>query len=252
MSLATMESAVMRLCFAPSPDEADLALLEGLGQDRERWLLYRHLVRTRLRQLARASAKRTVKAVAPEEWKALVDDWMAASAPRTRTYWRVANELAAFALPRLGESEGVPAWAADMLRYDNAIWNVRFERYPDPPETVDFTFERPPVPNPALVLLELDYPVNRELAEGETVYPRERTHLAVVRRPSDGMASTWTLNPMAAQLLATWREGTLDMTESVKRVAEARGAAIDQAFVEKLGEMLAGFLERGILLGSLA
>ena len=69
-------------------------------------------------------------------------------------------------------------------------------------------------------------------------------------RTASHAAEALRLNPIAYALVEDWRAGERSVADSVRRVTAARGAAIDQGFVEKLGALIADLIERGVLLGS--
>jgi hypothetical protein len=210
----------------------------------ERWLLYRTLVRDRLQAMIRAGLPRTIADLGEDVFRSWFGRFLDEAPPRDRYIRQVVPELVAFLVPRLRGSNDARPWTPDLALYECAMWEVRFAE-DRTPETVGFDFERLPVLNPALRVVDLEHPVHRKA----DTYPSEATHLCIYRPKGSFKPDTWTLTPLAAQLMHRWREGRGTVAETVRAVAEERGVGIDPEFIEKLSTMLASFLERGILLG---
>ncbi len=234
---------IQRVCFDESPSQADL---NALGSQ-DRWETYRRMVRTRLVEVIHIALARTLAAVGKETLSSHIATWLAERGPRTRYFREVPIEFAAFVLPALERHE-LP-WVADLARYEIACWSAKHGPADHPPVTA-FSFDRPPVVNPVLTVLRLSYPVH-EAPTPVAGYMPQDTPLCVYRDPSHA-AVTWTLNPVAADLVEAWAPGLQPVAESVKAVAAARGTIIDAHFIEKLSEMIADFIDRGVLLGSRA
>lgn len=231
----------MRLCFDAEPGEDDLALLGS----RDRWLLYRSLVRSRLLKVARSAFPRTLATLPAGEFDAMVHAWFASGPPKQRFFWQVPLEFGAYALERMPPT---PPHGADLLRYEITCWRVR-QKPATMPDVSDFSFERPPVVHPTLEVVSLGHPVH--LASAEAAGAAEPTRLCVYRN-RDHVTEALRLNPVAHALLEDWMTGERSVAESVRRVTSARGATIDRRFLEKLGALIADLLERGVLLGSRA
>jgi hypothetical protein len=234
--LAEKAQAMQRVCFGAEPSEADLALLGS----RERWLVYRDMVRHRLAQVVGVAFARTKEALGEEAFGRAVDAWMTAGGPKTRYLRHVPGELARFAIPAWRSEE--PAWIGDLARYEIAAWNVRHAAPPRTPET-EISFDRRPVLSTALEVVRLAYPVHRTPTPASGYEP-EPTLLCVYRNESH-RASTRTLNPLAADLLDAWQRSDETITDSVQRVAAAHQTEITPAFVEKLSALIADFVSGG-------
>lgn len=225
--------AMHRVCFAKEPSESDL---ERLGS-RDRWLVYRELVRSRLQHVSAVALSRTREAVGVAGFEAAFADWLAAGGPKTRYLREVPIELAEHAIPTW--EQGQPAWVADLARFELAEWRVRHApATPEPAES--FAFDRRPSLRHALEVVRLGHPVHRVPAPAGGYVP-EPTLLAVFR-DRDHRAKTRELNPLAADLLDAWKTGDETVTASVERVARAHDATITPAFVEKLSALIADFL----------
>lgn len=234
--LADRAKAMQRVCFGAEPSEADLALLGS----RDRWLIYRDMVRHRLLQIIGVALARTKDALGEEAFGRTVDDWLSSGGPRTRYLRHVPSELADFAIPIWRGREA--AWVAELARYEIAAWTVRHAP-PAPTPKSEFSFDRRPVLVTSIEVLRLEYPVHRTPSP-KTGYESEPTFLCVYRN-RDQRASTRKLNPLAADLLEAWQRGDETVTESVQRVAKAHGTEIGPAFVEKLSALVADFVAGG-------
>ncbi len=238
--LADTAKAMQRVCFDSEPSEADLELLGS----RERWLVYRSLVRTRLVGVIEAALPRTKAAIGHESLGRIIDEWLSTGGPRTRYFRNVPNELANFAIPMWRDT--AEPWIADLARYEITSWSVRHA----PPNRISdaaFSFEVRPVVATAVAVLRLDHRVN-ETPTPEDGYERDPVILCI-HRNQEHRASHLVLNPLAADLLEAWQRGDETVSESVHRVAATHDTQISPAFIEKLSTLITTFIHRGILLG---
>ena len=243
MALVDLERAVVALCFGPMPSEEQLA---AVGEPRV-WGVYRRLVRSRFREEHKRAFKRTYALLGREAFEDVLVHHLAHDPPRTRYFHAIAAELARSAVPYLRARADVPAYAADLLAYEAALWTVS-----DLPDWLaeapsEVGFDKRPVLAPALRLLALDHPVHD--ARAEALYAPKPTYLCVHRRPQDKRARTWVVNAMSHALLLRFSRGDETIADSVRHVASARGAAVDTRFVDGLSSVLATAIERGVLLG---
>ena len=241
--LADTVKAMERVCFDAEPNEADLELLGS----RERWLVYRSLVRTRLVGVIEAALPRTKAANGHESLGRIIDEWLSTGGPRTRYFRNVPNELADFAIPMWRDT--AEPWIADLARYEITSWSVRHA----PPNRVSdaaFSFELRPVVATAVAVLRLDHRVN-ETPTPENGYERDPVILCIYRN-QEHRASRLVLNPLAADLLEAWQRGDETVSESVHRVAANHDTQISPAFIEKLSTLITTFIHQGILLGGQA
>ena len=238
--LADRVRAMHRVCFDREPSEADLAALGS----RERWLVYRQLVRERLVRVVGAALRRTQVALGEARFGATLDDWLASGGPTTRYFRDVPTELVEFARTEWRERA---AWIADLADYEGAVWDVRYAPR-DPRQVGEFAFDRVAVLSPALRVLRLSHAVH-EVPTPATGYPPKPT-IVCIYRDRNHKPVPWSLNPLAATLVEAWARGEKTVTETVHEATAAHGAEIGPVFVEKLSGMIADFLERGILLGA--
>lgn len=226
-------AAMQRVCFAAEPSGADL---DRLGS-RERWLVYRELVRKRLHHVSAVALSRTRAALGDDVFSSAFADWLASGGPKSRYLRKVPLELAEHAIPTWERTE--PRWVADLARFEVAGWRVRHAP-PTPESAESFAFDQRPSLRTALEVLRLEHPVHRVPTPPEGYGP-EPTLLAVFRE-RDHRPKTRALNPLAADLLDAWKAGDETVTASVERVAAAHGSDITPAFVEKLSALIADFL----------
>jgi hypothetical protein len=238
--LVDQARAMQRVCFGSKPSEADLELLGS----RERWLVYRDLVRTRLNIVIGVALARTKIAVGKDAFARAIDEWFSAGSPQTRYLRYVPSELAEFAIPIWQRTEA--PWVADLAGYEITAWEVRHAP-PNPTPSDEFAFDRKPLLATALKVLRLAYPVQNKPTR-DAGYEQEPTILCVYR-DKNHKAVPMKLNPMAADLLEVWRAGDQTVAESVQQVAAAHNTEIGPAFIEKLSTLITDLIERGILLG---
>jgi hypothetical protein len=238
--LADHVKAMHRVCFGAEPSEADLELLGS----RERWLIYRDLVRNRLNNVIGVAFARTKRAIGEETFGRAVDEWLGAGSPKTRYLRNVPSEFAEFAI-LIWQSAEAP-WVADLAGYEITAWNVRHAP-PNPAPAAEFAFDCKPVLATAVKVLRLAYPVHREPTPDEG-YEQDATILCLYRDKNHKPISR-KLNPIAADLLDAWQRADETVADSVQRVAEAHDTEIGPEFIDKLSAMIADFIERGIILG---
>lgn len=238
--LADHARAIHRVCFDSEPSEADL---EALGS-RERWLVYRDLVRTRLIGVIDAALPRTKAAVGEDSFQRTIDEWLDAGGPKTRYFRHVPNELAEFSIPVWRDAP--EPWTADLARYEIASWSVRHAPPNRTPEA-EFTFESQPLVATAVQVVRLTYPAHRAPTP-ETGYVPEPIILCLYRNENH-RAVPQELNPLAADLLEAWQHERETVAESVQRVAAAHGTQIGPTFIEKLSTLVTTFIQQGVLLG---
>ncbi len=238
--LADYVRAMQRVCFDLEPSEADLAALGS----KERWLIYRDLVRDRLVNVVGVALARTKRTVGSEAFGDTIDQWLAKGGPTTRYFRYVPRELFEFAISRWRDQG--PAWLSDLAQYEITAWDVRYAP-PNRVPTGEFAFDCLPVVNPAFKVLRLSYPVH-QTPTPPSGYEEEPTILGVYR-DKNHKPIPWKLNPIAASLFEAWTWADKPVTETVQEVAAAHNTEIGPVFVEKLSTMIADALERGILLG---
>ncbi|MEM9067638.1 MAG: putative DNA-binding domain-containing protein [Myxococcota bacterium] len=242
MSLADLERRAVEVCFARAPTDSDF---EALG-DAARWRIYRTMVRARLKRVCESALPRSVNALGADPFDALFVAWLDEAPPRERFFRAVPAEFLAHSLPKLQDG---PPWLADLARFEIATWKVKYADDAGAPATTEIAFDKAPVLTPALALLDVGWAVHKKRKEHD--YAEGPQHLCIYRNAKH-QAVTMELNPLARDLVTSWRFGDTTLTERVQAVAQARETRIDERFIESLSAMLADFLERGIVLGSRA
>lgn len=238
--LSEREAAIARVCFDAEPSRTDL---ESLGSP-DRWLLYRRMVRHRLKKVTSTALPRTKRVLGEERFETMIAAWFAAGGPRARYFRNVPIDFCRLALPRWKAQ--APPWVAELAELEIAIWSVKYASSEHPPAS-DFAFDKPPLLTPALEILRFAYPVHRTPAPPEGYAPEPT--LLCIYRDQEHQPVTWTLNTLAADLIEAWVPGDRTVAETVQTVAAAHNTEISPAFVDKLATMIADFLGRGVLLG---
>lgn len=242
MGLAEYESRALALCFAAEVSDAELAEIGNA----DRWRTYRNMVRARLRKVCANAFPRALDAMGEERFDALFVAWLAEAGVTHRYFREVPIGFLEHASPALANAE---PWLLDLARYELATWRVKLVDDRDEPEVVEIDFDRPIALNVALEVLETSHEVHQPI-DGHA-YPAERSRYAIYRA-ADFRAVTMILTPMAHALLSAWcADSSKTLTEQVQHVTAARGRAVDARFVDGLSTMLADFIERGIVRGSL-
>jgi len=238
--LVDQARAIQRVCFGSEPSEADLELLGS----RERWLVYRDLVRNRLNNVIGVALARTKGAIGKDAFGRAVDEWFSTGSPKTRYLRYVPSELAEFAIPIWQRAEA--SWVADLAGYEITAWEVRHApRNPTP--SAEFAFDRKPVLATGVKVLRLAYPVQNEPTPN-TGYEPDPTILCLYR-DKNHKAISLELNPLAADLVEAWQRAGQTVADSIQQVAAAHNTQIGPDFIEKLSTLIADFIQRGILLG---
>jgi hypothetical protein len=232
--------AIQRVCFGAEPNEDDLELLGS----RERWLVYRDLVRNRLDNVIGVALARTKSAIGKDAFDRAVDEWFSTGSPKTRYLRYVPSELAEFAIPIWQRTEA--PWVADLAGYEITAWEVRHApRNPTP--SAEFAFDRKPVLATGVKVLRLAYPVQNKPTPNAG-YEQDPTILCLYR-DKNHKAIPLELNPLAADLLEAWQRADQTVADSVQQVAAAHNTQIGPDFIEKLSTLIANFIQRDILLG---
>ncbi len=246
-SLEEVQRAFSRICTDATPSEADLALLHA---PRERWLLYRRMVRARLFAMARSGLPRTIAALGEPRFEAAMRDYLAQGGVRSRFIRDVVNELVEHALPRWVADPALPPHLGDLARYEAVKWQVASVEWPRPEPVADeLEFEGVPVHNPTVRALAVRFRVDRDDERQDEALDAEHRVL-LYRRPDGAPVHGYVLDPRAAELYDAWCVPDRSFADGVRAVLAARGAAPDPTFVDSMAGLLAGLVERAIILGS--
>lgn len=245
MSLSEVQRAFLSICFDPVPARADLDMLSG---ERQRWLVYRDMVRARLRDMAAVGLPRTRKTLGEARFDRAFTRYLAEDPPRSRYIRDVVPHFVCHATRAWEGDAELPAHLPDLARYEAAKWVVADEEEPTAAAT-EFDFDKPAVFTPAHRLLRLRHAVHRAEDDPRFAEPVP-IQLLVYRRKDGKRAHTWSCNAVTADLIERWAAGEQTVSEAIRTVAEQRGLVVDQRFLDGLCTVLADFIERGIVLGS--
>ncbi len=246
-SLVEVQRAFTRLCMDATPAEADLALLHA---PRERWLLYRRMVRARLFAMVRSGLPRTVETLGKARFDAAMRDYLAAGGVRSRFIRDVVNELAEHALPGWEADPALPPHLGDLVRYEATKWAVgSVEDTATEPTADELDFEGVPVHNPTIRATTIRFRVDR--TDERRDEPLDAPHRVLLyRRPDDARVHGYVLDPKASALYDAWCAPDRSFADGVRAVLAERGQAPEPTFVESMAGLLAGLVERSIILGS--
>ena len=233
-TLASFERAI----FAPAVDEADL---RALGS-RDRVLLYRELVRSRLRDLVASALPRVTTTIGRPALDRLVDQRLSHAPPTTRFFREVVLEVVDPRAPGLA-SEAHPH-LDDLARLELAQWRAIWDDRTTDAALVEFDFAKRPVVSPTMTRLELEHSVHFT----DRAIERGRFHVAVYRRRDHVIETRWMNEPLAA-ILDQWRAGELSAIDGVRAAMSGLGREPTPEIVDQMSSLLAELLERGGLLG---
>ena len=246
MNVAEYEQAFARICMDRQVAEADI---EALGGDSSRWMLYRRMVRKRLIRMTKDSLPRTVELMGEELYGRAFEDFMAERGPRSRYVRDVTLEFEDYLgdwIPR--SAAELPDALPDLARYEATIWEVK-DIEGVIPEAAEFDFDARPMLNPLHRVLRVDHPVHSRAKIDSGRYEPGPARLVVFRKPNDRVA-TIALSDWASALIELWACGDRSATESVQALGEAGIVGVDEAFIGQLCDVLALWIERGLVLGS--
>ena len=243
--LAEIQRAFTRVCFDREPREEDLALLYA---DRERWLMYRRMVRERLYGMMRAGLPKTAALLGAKAFDDAASRYLAEEGPRSRYIREVVPALVRHALPRW--EDAAPAHLADLARYEVAKWQAASLEW-EVEDARELDFEGVPVFNPSLCVVAVRYRVDKLTESDEASPPRleEPHHALVYRKPASSRVFTYVLNDMGGRLVAAWRNGG-SCADGARAVLAELQREPDARFIDGMAGVLADLVEQKILLGS--
>lgn len=241
MDLAEYQRAFARICMSSEPDSDDIA---AIGGDTERWLMYRRMVRKRLRRVTQEGIPRTAAALG-ETYEQLHSEFLAESGVRSRFIRDAIDEFCAFLLNKIDDRR-----TCDICRYELAMWQVRDSADVAEPEGLgEFDFDKPLAVNPAHDVIWVRHPVwNRQrFASGESLLHEQG--VAILRTTEFRMTAI-TLPRWYLDLLAE-STGSATVTATVQSMAQSGALTLDANLVNKLVDLTSTSIERGLVLGSI-
>lgn len=245
-ALDEVQRAFARICFERSPSEEDLALL---CDDRERWLMYRQMVRHRLFGMMRLGLPRTAELLGKARFQAAGAAYLAEQPPESRFIRDVVPELLRHALPALRADPTLPPHLPDLARYEAAKWAVASLEW-EAADAGELDFEAPAVINPTVRVVPIDHRVDKP-AEAATGFPRlaETHHALVYRKPGSAPVFTYVLNDIGGRLFAAWTKDQ-SCADGAREVLAELGRTPDARFIDGMAGVLAALVEQSVILGS--
>lgn len=241
--LAEIQRAFTRVCFDETPREEDLALLHA---DRDRWLLYRGMVRERLHGMVRAGLPKTAALLGASRFDGAVSRYLAERGPRSRYIRDVVHELIEHAVPTWESDPCAPEHLCDLARYEASKWRAASLEW-EVEAHGELDFEAIPVFNPTLCAVTLRHRVDKDAQQPPRL---EEPHLALCyRKPEESRVFTYVLNAIGARLFTAWRAG-VTCADGARAVLSELGREPDARFIDGMAGVLADLIEQKILLGS--
>ncbi|MCU0683142.1 MAG: putative DNA-binding domain-containing protein [Polyangiaceae bacterium] len=242
------QRALRELCLRRSVRDDDLA---ALGGEPERWLVYRRMVRARLREAVGHGFERLEARVGGEIFGAWFGDFLERSPPRSAYLRETAGEFAAFLEGYERPGDRHPGLTLDLARFEWAELACAYEAAPAP-ATEPLSMGLRPALSPAHRLVRLEHAVHRlERDEPLAEVAPGPAWVCLYRDPQSFDVRVLELTEVTGRLLVAMAEGNRPLVELVRQVAADAGAALDGAWLAALSDVLADFSTRGLLLGSL-
>jgi len=235
-------AAFDRVIFDAAPSVQDLASLDPTSQRGDRFLLYRELVRSRLRDLVATALPRVTAVLGRGAMDREVDARLSRVAPRTRFFREVVAEIVDPSAPGLA-NEAHPE-LDDLARLELAQWRAMWVESSSPAAS-DFDFAARPIVSPTMQRLTLAWSVHlvdQPLSAGsfQVFVYRRRDHVVETRWMSEALAA----------ILERWIEGDLSAIDGVRTAMASQGREPTPEIVDAMSGLLAELLERGGMLGS--
>jgi uncharacterized protein len=251
--LPSYQEALRDALLSRDPPEASFV---ALGANPERWKVYRRMVRSRFAENIEHGFERLRGAVGEDRFREMIWQFLAESPPRSHYLRDVPGEFLRFFeqnYDRLARAFGLPVHALDLARYEWAELETSYSDEEVAAETIGpLAMDRVPALSPAHRLIDVAYPVHRteEGAHAHAIHAAPFS-LCLYRDPKTHEVAVLELTPVTAIMLSSMESRTSTLTDIVRNAADAVGATLDVAFVDALSTVLADFVERGLLLGSL-
>ncbi len=243
------QRALRELCLRAEVREADL---ETLGGEAARWLIYRRMVRARLRETVAHGFERLEGRVGGEVFGAWFEAFLAHTPPRSPYLREAAGEFAAFLEGYERPGDPHPALTLDLARFEWAELDCAYDATPAP-GALPLAMNLRPALSPAHRLVRLGHAAHRlgrDGGPGAEVAPGP-VWVCLYRDPATFDVRVLELTEITGRLLEAMAGAERPLVELVQRAALDAGAALDATWVAALSDVLADFAGRGLLLGSL-
>ncbi|HEU4404747.1 MAG TPA: putative DNA-binding domain-containing protein [Polyangiaceae bacterium] len=242
------QRALRELCLRAEVRPADL---EALGGEPERWLVYRRMVRARLREAVGHGFERLEARVGAEIFGAWFEAFLARQPPRSPYLRESAGEFGAFLEGYERPGDPHPALTLDLARFEWAELDCAYEARPTP-EARPLSMEARPALSPALRVLRLAWAAHRLGRDEPRAEVAEGPVWVCVYRDSESFdVRVLELTEVAGRLLGAMARADRPLVELVRGAAAEAGATLDGAWLAALSDVLADFSQRGLLVGSL-
>jgi hypothetical protein len=245
VTLAELQRALGALCLA---ERWEPARALALGDEPARWRVYRELVRGRMLTVLTEALPGSARALGTERMDGLLASFLLQSPPSSRYVRDLAPAFVGFVLGHPEHASELQPWDRERLAYEAAVHETAIAPEPDLAAVGAFTMDRPAVFTPALRFLRVRWDVHGGTARPE---PCERA-LLLYREEDTGRVVTLELSPDAAALVALALPGDRDLTGCVRAILATRDGPTEARWLEGLVELLATWLDQGVLLGSTA
>lgn len=260
MSLEKYQRDVIGLLFAKDFEKhLDALAKRDAERARKVWRVHRRMARSRLSDVVEGSFPRLHRLLG-ERFDDAIAAWLDESPPRSPYLRAVAGEIAGWIASIDPTRFGLPAWAAELARYEWLLLDVEYAAEEEGAAAVrevgELSFERPAVLTPAHVILRVGHAVHRlpvgfSEKERALVVPGDFA-LCLYRDPATHETRVLELSPVAAAILEEVAPGDRSVVDAVRAASQRVGFAIDGELVASFSDLVADLVERGIWLGSRA
>ncbi len=264
-ALARFQSELVATLFRKDYAKHLDALVEP-GPDgeraRARLRVHRRMARTRLRDVVEHSFPR-LRRVLGARFESVFEAWLDASPPRTPYLRSVPGELAEWLDAE--RVPGAPTWVPALARYEWCLLDVEYaqqeEGAADVHDAAELALDRPAVLTPAHRIFRAEWAVHRVPADVgahedardlDALVAPGAFALCVYRDPTTHEPRVLELSPVAAAVLEAIAPGDRPVVDAVRDASARFAFAIDAAFVESFGALVADLVDRGVWLGSRA
>jgi len=243
--LAEYQARVMRICFAAEVSSVDV---EALG-NRERWLLYRQMVRSRIRRVIGNAFPGFLAALGEDRATSYLETWLDQAPPRSRYFREGPSEFFDFVQGDEFPLQRPEGATQELGALEHARWSRRFALPALPPNAGELSFESPLQLNPTALFMQAEHAIHQKVP-ADRCHVKKTTFLCIYRHFDSHKVHTRELNEVAYRLLRQWENPDITITEGVQAARAEVGFAIDASFIERLSSMLAAFVEDGLILGA--
>jgi hypothetical protein len=259
-----LESALAELTLGPEIAEGDAAGIaawlarhhvaaldaRALTRDFSRLLVYRKLVRGNLADALRATLPRTLARLGCN-FDRYFADFLQVSPPVTRYLRDLAPKFLGFAIERWSSDPNVPAYLADLARYEALEVEVAsLLALPKDHVPAELSLDHGVEFIDAVRLARYTWAVHR-LPEDERsrALPEQSAASLLVYRSPEHDVRYLELGPFAEALLSSLLEDRCSLRDSLSAAAERASLPLDDELLTRAAKLLADLAERGALLG---